>query len=464
MSANTFIPFSEQDKLRASEVDLVLFLQCRGEQLKRAGRDYKLIYTDGSGTHDSITVSGSRWFDHKNQRGGGPIKFLREHYGLSYQEAMLELLGGNFTPENKCENKKIFPPKIKKEFKLPEANSDMRRVFAYLTKQRHIDPDVISFFAHEHKIFEDKEHHNAVFVGTDENGKPCQAHKRSTLTFGNSFRQTVEGSDTRYSFSHFGGSDKLFVFEAPIDMLSFISLYKNNWQEHNYIAMNGVYESAVLKALETHKNISEIYLCTDNDVGGIDAVYRLRDVLNENGYTKIGRASPKNKDWNEDLKALYGITPVPAVPHIRRETYLSLADNLQYKSVQLNRLVQTISAAEDYLSAAEISLSASANLIAKAQNISVGEMFETLKNGLKNKYKSYADKGKITSKISEFNKLKNAVNYMLRKNAFSESEIKDISKTLFDCADCSLRCHTEQLLAEENREELSEEISPEIKM
>lgn len=463
MSVNTYIPFSEQDKLWASEVDLVLFLQCRGERLERAGQNHKLIYTDGSGTHDSITVSGNRWFDHKNKCGGGPIKFLREHYGMSYQDAMLELLGGSYFPTEQI--KRDVPQKeVKKEFRLPEANENMRRAFAYLTKQRHIDPDVISFFAHEHKLYEDKEHHNIVFVGMDENGKPCQAHKRSTMTFGNSFRQTVEGSDTRYSFSYFGGSEKLFVFEAPIDMLSFISLYKNNWQEHNYIAMNGVYESAVLKALETHKNISGIYLCTDNDVGGIDAVYRLRDVLNEKGYTKIGRVAPKNKDWNEDLKALYGIAPVPAEPHVRREKYLSLADNLQYRSVPLNRLVQTISSADNYLSAAEISLSASADLISKTENTTPAEMFDTLKNGLKDKYKSYADKGKIASKISEFNKIKNTVSYMLRKTAFSESEIKDISKTLFDCAGCALRCHTEQLLTEESSEELSEEISPEIKM
>lgn len=74
MSVNTYIPFSEQDKLRASKVDLVLFLQCRGERLERAGNNHKLIYTDGSGTHDSITVSGNKWFDHKNKCGGGGNK------------------------------------------------------------------------------------------------------------------------------------------------------------------------------------------------------------------------------------------------------------------------------------------------------------------------------------------------------------------------------------------------------
>ena len=98
-----------------------------------------------------------------------------------------------------------------KEFKLPEANSNMHRVFAYLIKQRFISPDIISHFAKQHTLYEDKQHHNAVFVGLDENGVPRQASKRSTNSFGKTFRITCEGSDTRYSFSHFGKSEKLFV-------------------------------------------------------------------------------------------------------------------------------------------------------------------------------------------------------------------------------------------------------------
>lgn len=38
----------------------------RGETLERAGREYKLIYHDESGRHDSITMRVSYWFDHKN--------------------------------------------------------------------------------------------------------------------------------------------------------------------------------------------------------------------------------------------------------------------------------------------------------------------------------------------------------------------------------------------------------------
>ena len=74
-------------------------------------------------------------------------------------------------------------------------------------------------------LYEDAEYHNAVFVGTDTDGVPRHAHKRSANSYGKAFRLNVEGSDPRYSFHYVGTGRSLYVFEAPIDMLSFITLY-----------------------------------------------------------------------------------------------------------------------------------------------------------------------------------------------------------------------------------------------
>ena len=262
-----YIPYTDEQKQLAGSVDLPTFLRMRGEKLVPVGREFKLVYHDGYGKHDSITISGSQWYDHKNQIGGGPIKFMREHYGMNFQEAMQALLGHSALPLTH----EVQPvmAKEKKEFRLPEANDNMHRVYAYLIKQRFIAPEVITHFAKRKLLYEDKKHHNAVFVGIDSNGIPRQAHKRSTTTFGNSFRQTIEGSDTKYSFAYFGKSNMLFVFEAPIDMMSFLTLYPKDWEQHSYIAMNGVYESAVLTALEEHPNLKQIIICTDNDEGGM---------------------------------------------------------------------------------------------------------------------------------------------------------------------------------------------------
>ena len=101
-----YIPFTEEQKVMANSVDLAEFLRMRGEKLERVGREHKLIYYDGSGKHDSITMSGSRWFDHKNQVGGGAIKFMQEFYDMDFQTAVQELLGQTVTPLSHS------PPKV----------------------------------------------------------------------------------------------------------------------------------------------------------------------------------------------------------------------------------------------------------------------------------------------------------------------------------------------------------------
>lgn len=72
-----YVNFSDDDLYRANTADLVSYLERRGERMKRVGSTYKYIYTDGSGTHDSVTISGGKWYDHKNQRGGYAVKFCR---------------------------------------------------------------------------------------------------------------------------------------------------------------------------------------------------------------------------------------------------------------------------------------------------------------------------------------------------------------------------------------------------
>ena len=335
-----YIPFTDEQKVMANSVDLEYFLRSRGETLEKVGREYKIIYSDGCGRHDSITMSGSTWFDHKNQTGGGAIKFMQYFYGMSFTDAVQNLLGYTVSPL--ARNVPETAPEPKKEFNLPPKNKTMNRVYAYLIKQRYIASEVVSFFAKEGKIYEDAEYHNAVFVGFDENGVPRQAHKRSTNSYGKTFRITVEGSDTDYSFAHYGTSGRLYVFEAPIDMLSYITLYPENWQEYSYIAMNGVYESAVLKALEQHDNIEHIVICTDNDEGGIDAYDRLNDLLQERGYTNVTRTYPTYKDFNEDLKAKNGQSPLIAVPHERKQTFYANVDNLGYYPCRPDKLTSQL--------------------------------------------------------------------------------------------------------------------------
>ena len=453
----SYIPFTDEQKILANSVDLEEFLRMRGEKLERVGREHKLIYYDGSGKHDSITMSGSRWFDHKNQVGGGAIKFMQEFYDMDFQTAVQELLGQTVTSLSHAPPKAVVHEEKTKEFKLPKSNENMHRVFAYLIKQRFINPEIISFFARNHTLYEDKEHHNAVFVGLDENGVPRQASKRSTNSFGKTFRITCEGSDTRYSFSHFGKSEKLFVFEAPIDMMSFLTLYPQEWQKNSYIAMNGVYENAVLTALKNHSNLSEVILCVDNDEGGIEAVDRLRDILRENGYENVRRFAPKFKDWNEDLKAKNGAKFLPAVPHKRKEEYHRQAENLQYLKCRPDKLTSQIYAAfknEQYKYFAEYALAGSAFFIDKSCE---KDMFAKLRAKLKAEYKPYTDKGKITAKQRNLQECVTAVMKDLRQTARTREQCINTAKLLYQLADSAVRLSVEKTLSEPVAEHIESE-------
>ena len=445
-----YIPFTDEQKVLANSVNLEEFLRMRGEKLERVGREHKLIYYDSSGKHDSITLRGSTWFDHKNQVGGGAIKFMQEFYDMDFQTAVQELLGQTITPLSHSPPKAIAKEE-KKEFRLPEANANMHRVYAYLIKQRFIDPNIISHFAKQHTLYEDKEHHNAVFVGIDENGVPRQASKRSTNSYGNSFRITCQGSDTRYSFAHFGESKRLYVFEAPIDMMSFLTLYPKEWQKHSYIDMNGVYENAVLTALKNHSNLSEVILCVDNDEGGIEAVDRLKDILTENGYTDVKRLAPKFKDWNEVLKAKNGALALPAVPHKRKEEYLKEVSELRYLKCRPDKLTSQIYATfknGQYKYLAEYALAGSAFFMPKTEQInSECKAFVWLQNKLKGSYKPYTDKGRKAQKQRNLQDCVQEVLHDLKQTVRTREQSINTAKLLYRLADNAVRLSVEETLS-----------------
>lgn len=446
-----YIPFTDEQKQLANSIDLAEYLRVRGEKLERVGIEHKLIYYDSSGKHDSITIRGSKWFDHKNQVGGGAIKFMQEFYGMDFQTAVQELLGRSISPLSNSPPKADTEEQKTRDFILPEPNSDMHRVYAYLIKQRFISTDIITYFSKQHTLYEDKNHHNAVFVGLNENGEPKQAHKRSTNSIGSTFRITCSGSDTHYSFAHFGEDERLYVFEAPIDMLSFLTLYPNDWQKHSYIAMNGVYENAVLTALKNHSNLSEVILCVDNDEGGIEAVDRLRDILNENGYSNVKRLAPPYKDWNEVLKAKNGAPALPAVPNKHKEEYHRQVGNLQYLKCRPDKLTSQIYAAfknEQYKYLAEYALAGSAFFMPKTEQInSECKAFVWFQNKLKGSYKPYTDKGRKAQKQRNLQDCVQEVLHDLKQTARTCEQSVNTAKLLYRLADSSVRMSVEETLS-----------------
>ena len=284
--------FSDEQLQRASGIDIVAMLQGQGEKLKKQGKVYRWQ------RYDSTVIDRNRWYRHSREIGGGPIQFMQHFYGMDFVEAVKYLLDGEEGAEFVQASR---TPEPKLPFTPPKLSKNMHRTFAYLIKTRKIDADIVQHFVNEKKIFETEEYHNVAFCGYDEKGEMKQMHLRSTLP-GNRFFMDIDGSDKQYYFRHIGTNNDVYVFEAPIDMLSYITMNKENWQESSYVCLGGVAIDALKNVLSTNEQISKVYMCVDRDDAGDKTVKRIGDELNEMGY-EWERILPKNKDWNEDLTA-----------------------------------------------------------------------------------------------------------------------------------------------------------------
>ena len=166
---------------------------------------------------------------------------------------------------------------------------------------------------HTH-FYEDAVNHNVCFVGKDDTGTVRHLHKRATNPLSD-FKGNITGSDADYAFHYTGKSDRLYVFEAPIDLLAFLTLYPAGWQEHSYVALCSTADHAALRMLKDYPQLKQVYLCLDHDSAGIEGAYRIADSIHSLGEYQVYRLFPAHKDWDEDLKARMGKDAIPAGEH-----------------------------------------------------------------------------------------------------------------------------------------------------
>ena len=269
---------------KANAVDLEKFPRAQGETLVRSGKEYRWK------AHDSLTVCGNKWFRHSQSKGGLPVDFVMEFYGKSFPEAVQMLTGepGEVQPE--------ADPAPSPAFRLPLRNVTNANIMNYLTQERKLSPSLVNFFIVAGDIYEDAAHHNVVFVGRDADGHPRYASSRGIRE---KFRQDAAGAEKAFGFAHRGTDKQLLVFEAPIDLLSFIELFPQNWQQHNYLSLGGVSGKALRQFLSERSDVERVFLCLDADKAGEDACKRLATLLPDT--VSVTRIQPCMKDWNDVL-------------------------------------------------------------------------------------------------------------------------------------------------------------------
>ena len=291
--------YTREQIQRADDTDLYVFLSGRGEQFKRCGKEYRWL------RHDSVMINKSEWYRFSQNKGGHAIDFMKEFYGLSFAEAVKELLGeegvgetNRRTAKEDAGRQKVCPIPLP-GLELPERNESCEIARKYLIEQRKLSEWLIDQMIAKGDIYESKNYHNVVFVGRDKEQNPRYAAMRGTDE--KRYRGEAKGSEKIYGFGHIGTNEKLFVFESPIDLLSYITAVPEEWEKHSYISLGGLSEKAMKRMYTEYPYIHSIYLCLDNDEPGNERCRQFVSMIPEE--LCVFRLEPAKKDWNECLVA-----------------------------------------------------------------------------------------------------------------------------------------------------------------
>jgi hypothetical protein len=321
------MPFTEEQMKQVFATSIIDFALNNGLQLEKGSKATMHVkgMPDGcGGLYIFNHGRGYYWFSKESK--GNIIEFAMEYFELSTKKQAIEKILGcqaydhtedyarlNFEPSE-------MPPKG--ELILPPKDKDFKRTIAYLAKTRGIDTEIIYDMIRAGKVYGARTEkngysfHNCAFVGYDETGKPRYCSLRAPSA-DSSFRQDVENSDKTYGFCMEGHSNRVYVFEAPIDAMSHATLCKLHgidWRLDHRVSEGCLSDKALYRYLQHHPEITEIVFCYDNDVDGKlpDGTPhnhgQVQAELSAETFTGLGYhcfiQTPQTKDFNKDLCTL----------------------------------------------------------------------------------------------------------------------------------------------------------------
>jgi hypothetical protein len=286
---------------RAKQVNILDYiLRHEPDNVKRIGNTHYLK------DHDSFRISNGLWkWESQGIGGKNVVDYLIKVRGYNFVDAVRHLAVEDYAVSAPRSPPKPKPPPERDPLKLPRRYENNDRVIEYL-QSRGIDEKLIQECIRRNILYESADYHNTVFVGRDESGKARFAAMRGAQ--GN-FKRDANGSDKRYGFClppDNPQSNTLFVFESPIDLLSFDTLRKlgnieaqDGWR----LSLGGTSLSALTHFIEQRKiknPITHCVVCTDRDTAGDLAFLEIAEKL----AIKVSRLIPVGKDWNETLQKI----------------------------------------------------------------------------------------------------------------------------------------------------------------
>lgn len=286
----------------------------RGFQIVRKGKHYQIVGEKNHSDFSSVMInSETNRYKHYSidKKPRSIIDFVMELDGCDEATAIntLKPLIDTYDLETATIIQKA--PTVKREtrkteLELPERADTSKNVYAYLTKTRCINKDVVDHFIYNGNLYQDN-HNNCVFVRYDRQGKATFCNKRGT----NTYKKFVwDHPDNDYSHCFFidNGADTLIVNEAMIDTMSVMSIMQDCGRQLNaysYVHLSGTSKwEAVNTILAENPLIRNVILACDNDNAGFTAMDNIRkSVLEKFPNVKVTDFLPKTAgDWNEQLE------------------------------------------------------------------------------------------------------------------------------------------------------------------
>ena len=309
------LPYTKEQITEANSINLIDYAAMNGYSLEN-GNKGSLHAKHSGGLY--FFKDSNKFYHHSTEKTGGPIDFIMQFENRSFVEAVEHLIGvqpdvGNYV-------RPAFPAKPtqkeKGEMTLPDKAPNVKRVYWYLCTARGIDPEIVSKLINEKKIYQQAERGNCVFVGYDENKTARYCTKRGTSPE-KPYKGDMDNSDKGYPFSMEGTSNRLYILESPIDVMSHAALSKMHsvdYMQDHRISLGCLSDRALEWYLKQHPEIKQIVFALDNDTDGKapdgspcnhgqEAAAKFSAKYAERGYDTAVQ-TPTAKDFNEDLQMI----------------------------------------------------------------------------------------------------------------------------------------------------------------
>lgn len=316
---------TETEIKQASKVSMVGYLEKKGETFRRVGKNY--FHEE----HDSLVICPEKGYFSWNSKGISDqscIILAMEFYGYSFSQATQDILEQNVTEQEVLQQaqKETKKKPFCYETDIKEANNQTK-IVKYLVHERKINPWLLSELIQKKYIAQD-ERGNVVYkwfdplkktevVGAAKEGVTIIPEEKRIAPGMKRFKQVMTTGNNGFYFDVGKTSqiDKLFIFESPVDMMSYLTLKMLRGDQSiinaRFLAMDGVkpatfFHHHSLLTSKLKRPIKPI-ICSDNDAAGhilFDAI-EMFDFSDEEGNDLLKNEIPYDLAISREMGRLY---------------------------------------------------------------------------------------------------------------------------------------------------------------